>query len=341
VEEARTNLLQYSEDFSNSYWQKDDVSVTANAALAPDGTQTADLVLDNTANSRHIVFRSYPSSSSHAVSIFMKDAGRRYAGLCIHGGGSTTTGIVDLQEGIITDNSGASLLEIKHIGNGWYRVSTVRGLTDYVVISLSNTDSNDGVLEHGSPQYSGNGSDGIYLWGAQLEQGSFPTSYIPTSGSAVTRAADVASLAVSKFGYNQDQGSVVAYYSTADVTILNELSFSDGTNNNRIMWALRTNSSRVPYISAGGSATVQLQNNAGLQSGVAAKVSFGFATNDVASSVNGQAVATDASAIIPSNISVLYFAAATGDYAQINGHIKSIQYYPLRLSNAQLQALTV
>jgi hypothetical protein len=270
----------------------------------------------------------------------MKDAGRRYAGLCIHGGGSTTTGIVDLQEGIITDNSGASLLEIKHIGNGWYRVSTVRGLTDYVVISLSNTDSNDGVLEHGSPQYSGNGSDGIYLWGAQLETGAFPTSYIPTSGSTVTRAADFASLPVERFAFNATKGSVVVSVETLMTSGSKGIVSIEGNSSAENIGLFRGANGNLVYEVRSGSTTqavfsVSPQVNT-------FKVAYVFANNYFNIAVNGVAQTSNTSGVVPTGLSAILIGGVytVGDQYRTNGHIKSIQYYPKRLSNTELQLLT-
>jgi hypothetical protein len=146
---------------------------------------------------------------------------------------------------------------------------------------------------------------------------------------------------VADFGYNQSAGTVVQEFSTADVFTANENAFSDGTNDNRIMWGLNANTGRAPYISAGGTNTVALINNSGIAGGVPSKLGIAFASNDVASSLDGGAVATDTSATIPTSITTLYLGVgATGTGTQINGHIKSIKYFPRRLTNAQLVDLT-
>ena len=168
---------------------------------------------------------------------------------------------------------------------------------------------------------------------------SFPTSYIPTSGSTVTRAADIASLPVERFAYNQAQGSVVvaassfANLSGSDNGYVAVL--SDGTSNNRIQVLLRDSSQGFITGGLGG-----LDAGSVAQSQTT-KLAMTVKTNDAGLSLNGGAVVTATSGNIPSPITDLRLGGRTSlNSATLCGHIKQIQYYPKRLSNTELQLLT-
>jgi len=191
--------------------------------------------------------------------------------------------------------------------------------------------------------FTGDGT-GHYIWGIQIEQGSFPTSYIPTSGSAVTRAADVASLAVSEFGYNQDQGTVVVsghyaglgYLGTSGVFELNQAVTAPNGVELRLAQAsgeIQGYDNNGNFISGAGNVPVNSDF----------KIALGFVVGgtNAAASYNGSTTNAYASVDVNTVDSIEFFKHDVNLNRMLNGHLKSVQYYPLRLSNAQLQALTV
>jgi len=181
---------------------------------------------------------------------------------------------------------------------------------------------------------------------AQLEAGSFATSYIPTSGSQVTRSADIASIPVSAFGYNQDAGTVVVEVNLANRgnsdTIsegIASLKGSGAVENiglyhvswaapGQIQWDVRSSNSAQAAFSPTTAANVTT-------------IAYAFAENSFNIAVNGIAETEDTSGTVPSGITDIIFGSiySAGDFP-LNGHIKSIQYYPRRLTDAQLQELT-
>ena len=196
VEESRTNLVDYSEDFSG--WNKTaGGAVTQNQALAPDGTLTADEIVGVVYKTPNL------STGTRCLSAYLK----ANAGTTAQVRFDTPTSnrvVVDLTDGSIVFTSGDSIdsYGVTYIGNGWYRCHIV--ITDVVNNYVIVAEANDA-------------NHTVYVWGAQLEQASFPTSYIPTSGSTATRSADVASIGVSEFGYNQSEGTLfVEYVGTKD-----------------------------------------------------------------------------------------------------------------------------
>ena len=245
----------------------------------------------------------------------------------------------DLEQGVVTEQKSSGITAtIEPYGNGWYRCKaaltlSASGSTTNFVWGSSILATTNGIRN----VYHGDGTSGIYLWGAQVETGSFPTSYIPTSGSTVTRSPDVASLAVSEFGYNQDQFSVVVEsdFFGRD-TAVNTLFYIGESSNERLL--MYYNSQNINYqVKSSGSNQVQKQI-----SGYVSKSACRYKLNDMVLAGDGSITSTDTAAnLINGAQNNIYIGRYHHSGAQINGHIKSIQYYPLGLSNAQLQALTV
>jgi hypothetical protein len=177
----------------------------------------------------------------------------------------------------------------------------------------------------------------------QLEQGAFATSVIPTTTTALTRNADVASMTGTNFSnwYNPVEGGFVAeVLRSGNITgISNILGVSDGTTSNRIRMFYFTNTEARSSTIAAGSEQGQIGTS--ILSGVLNKVAFGYQVNNSGIVANGGSVATDTSVTVPSGINAMLIGAnAPGGDTILNGHIRRIAYYPTRLANAQLQALT-
>ncbi len=176
---------------------------------------------------------------------------------------------------------------------------------------------------------------------AQLETGTFPTSFTPTGGSAVTRAAEVPTMTGTNFSewYRQDEGTfVVEYILSSITTTCGVMAVSDGTDANRMI-VRGSSTGTTTFIGVSGGAT---QYNDGFTSGaanVSTLVAFGYKTNAFVGTRNGAAPITDVSCVVPT-VSMLRLGADGGGALPLNGHIKRIAYYPKRLTNAELQALT-
>jgi len=185
--ESRTNLITDSFDFSA--WANVGTTVTSDDAVSPAGTESADAILETTATSEHYRQKSVLSlTGTYTFSVYLKAAGStQYVIL----GERSTTGAqasFDLTNGAV-ENTSLATATIQNIGNGWYRCS----LTPFSSLSNQTFGSriqldNNGVIDANS--YAGNASNGVYAYGAQLEEGSTPSSLIPTSGSTVSRAAE-------------------------------------------------------------------------------------------------------------------------------------------------------
>ena len=222
---------------------------------------------------------------------------------------------------------------VQNFPNNWYRVSLSGKVnsastdTRLVIYLQSN-------LTAFAASYAGNNTSGVYLYGAQLEAGSFPTSYIPTSGSTATRAADVASIPTSAFGYNQKAGTVVVEWNSPDDTAHIVNLNTDASNR----WViLKDAGNQKSFISDGGAAVMNVVIAAAPSGDNKSGMSVSSASGNGV--INGGSVVSDTSVSVP-NATTLSIGKDEASNYYLNGHIKSIQYYPRRLTNTQLQELT-
>ena len=186
VEEARTNLLLYSEQFDNAAWTKSNSTITANSVVAPDGTITADKHQEDNVNNFHYSFQQLTYSAGvYTISAYFKAAERSFAWLYLNTG-ATATAYFNLATGVVgtVSGTGSPTASITSVANGWYRctltatIPATVGGAGYGISLADNTLS-----------YTGTAGSGIYIWGAQLEVGSFPTSYITTPATFTSRAS--------------------------------------------------------------------------------------------------------------------------------------------------------
>lgn len=176
---------------------------------------------------------------------------------------------------------------------------------------------------------------------AQLEAGSFATSFIPTAGAAVTRNADVATMTGANFSdwFNATEGTFVAQYIPKDPAPPNSrglFSVDDGTGNNQLSVAYSLSLKGILNIATGGSGAGALTTNFGTVNQVNA-VAGAYKNNDHAAALNAGSVATSAALAVPTVTQArIGFQARSGLYA--NAHIQKLAFYPVRGINAQVQA---
>lgn len=336
VEESRTNKVLWSQDLSNAAWTKSNAVVTANVALAPDGTLTA-AKLDEAATALfHAAYQTISGSvvagSTNAVSICVKQGERRYAQVSY----DTNDGVgayanVDLQTGAVTQSGvlGTGTLTsvaVAALTNGWYRVALVgvagaaatSGRPFVAPIPLGTTpwaSATTGVV-----------GNGIYVWGGQLEAGAFATSYIPTTGAAATRAADVISLG----GLSTGDGTWVVSSSGLPATRAANSTLIGAAASQMLLVDLASH-----LTSYNGTNSITSANTPTWTGIVGAGVSW--TTGRRALSAAGGATATDANV---SGMAATSFLGSTNGSQPLNGYLRKVILYPTAFSDAQLQALT-
>ena len=276
IEESRTNLLTYSEQFDNGAWVKFNSSVTANVATAPNGATLADRLTDNSTYARHYLLRTLSVSANtfYTLSIFAKADTNNFVSIVFGKYASPYTrggSIVNLTTGEITSYSSNSPLSVNRFAaekfdNGWWRIT---------VSVVFDTTSTDGIVEIGtlnaaisSATYSGSGGS-IYIWGAQLEVGNYPTSYIPTTTTSAIRAADVATISSISSWYKSGQGTLgidgyfmgspdnnyPVFVGLTDASTLDVIGiWNSPDNSKRISAVIRKNVNSPTFLSAFGSA---------------------------------------------------------------------------------------
>ena len=343
IEEARTNLVTYSEQLDNAAWVKSQVTVAANATLAPNGLLVADKIIENTAATTYHAI--YPGTSptgsvtgSYTFTVYAKAAERRYISLDMN---SYLDGVVfDLQNGAVTGTSTFYTSSITPAGNGWYRCSVSKNYTVATVLYAEAIISTSATVPNA---YTGDGTSGIFIWGAQVEAGAFATSYIPTVASTVTRSADVATMTGTNFSswYNQSEGTFVASADTLKPPSVSAVNFifiaSDGTQNERAQNAFDTSNVAAGVVD-GNASQANFTNAYTLNQVV--NTAIAYKVNDFAASFNGSAATTDTSGTIPTVNRMTLGSSWDGANFFLNGHIRQIAYYNTRLPNTQLQTLT-
>ena len=320
VEEARTNEFSYSQQF-NTGWSISNCAEEQNATIAPDGTLSASKATPNGNFGDHGFYKIFTSGVDRVASIFAKQASGAYK-LAIAPSGSNSGPIFNLQTGEIDSNVTPATATITPVGNGWYRCTvTVDSTSTYAKFYIVNSNN--------AWSYSGDGTSGIYMWGAQLEAGSFPTSYIPTAGSTVTRAADVASIGVGAFGYNKTAGTVlITARLKEDPSVLQVPVFlgdNPSTTHINSMLFFSTGAYRVRDASSTELANLDVGD---FSTSTHTKASFVYKTNDFAAAIDGGTVGTDStgdvSAVTVNTLSLSSNPSGT----KLAHYISSIAYYP-------------
>jgi hypothetical protein len=354
IEEQRTNLFARSEEFENAAWTKIRASITANTIVAPNGTLTGDkLVEDTTATASHAVVTgsSLDRATQRAISVYVKAAERSF--VCLQDnafGGNFIRCFFNLSTLATTTsqagNGTVSSASITAVGNGWYRCvlvgtpNTVAGGTAETSIfsAVSNIDFS----------YTGDGFSGIFIWGAQLEAGAFPTSYIPTTTATATRAADVAVMTGANFSnwYNQTEGSFFVDAQPGPITsgaFPRLLHAANEDNSSRIqMLRYNINIPRVGVVVSGvAQAAFDTPNT--WASGVVGEMAFAVKQNDFAAVFAGGTPATVASGNMPTltRLNIGSEHVSGGNSVSFNnGHIRRLAFFPRRLADAELTAIT-
>ncbi len=345
IEEQRTNLLTYSEQFDNAAWTKTRSSITANIVVAPDGAITGDkLVEDTTASATHQIQRSvsYTSGTTYTRTLYAKSAER--TGFRFQFPSSAFTSALnayfDLLTGTVAAVSSGVTASITPVGNGWYRCTATATAT----ATASGTEISCGLtITAANPTYTGDGVSGLYIWGAQLEAGAFVTSYIQTVASQVTRSADVAVMTGTNFStwYNATEGTFFAQFRPLTSNFGGNRNIFLATDNSTANFVgLRyVTSGTVPGFGVTAAGATQASLSTGtMVAGTSYQLAGAYKVNDFAVSRNGGTVVTDTSGTLP-----VVNRAEIGCLVGINigsQHIAKLVYYPRRLSNAELQAIT-
>jgi hypothetical protein len=338
LEPSRQNLVTHSEALT-TYWTLQGASLIAdNTAVNPTGNTFANkLNSTNTSTFRSITRNESTAwdSKTLTMSCFAKKITNDYIFFYNIGSVSGINGLwFNISNGTIGTNGAAwSNAKIENYGNGWYRCSAkiTFGTSDnYLYINNSDGDNNT----------SSTVGSQTYIWGTQIEEGSYATSLIHTSGSAVTRSADAATNAGNSDLFNDSEGVLYAEISSLSLSGGDGyISITDGTASNRI--TLRNTSTLNNVVSqcvVGGvnqaSMDFILQDRT-----LKNKIAFRYKANDFSLYVNGQEVLIDTSGTVPSGLKELSFNNGAG-VGQWYGNAKMVAVFKEALTDLELEKLT-
>jgi hypothetical protein len=351
IEEARTNLVLQSEDFATT-WSALNVTPSTNTALSPAGTLTADTLTPAASTAAHLISQSatVTASIAYSASVFVKTDGAPFVQVVYDNGASAGAFInVNLSTGAITRGpelaGGATNVtgSVTAVNNGFYRVTvgaTHTGTTGRIIISPLPTGQSAAGL---NPSTTTAATDKVIVWGAQLEAGAFPTSYIPTTTTALTRSADVASVNTLSPWYNQTEGTVYA-----ELQSLSPLTAAQSVALNKYphVWQIdagATDSNPFWYgvgveLIIGGT-----YSNVGVvPSGINKfAVSLAPTAGQSRSSLNG-AAAVNRNGTLTGTATLFSLGKDSANNVNnfLNGWLRRLTYYPRALSAAELPALT-
>jgi len=344
IEEQRTNLALNSGDALSGTGGV----VVANQITAPDGS-LSDFFQEDTSSLEHYAGDRTPSvtaGTTYTWSFYAKlgltGEARR---VCVRTGGQGPGNVVfDLETGGSTVLAPVVSSGISSAGNGWFRCWIV-----YTATGTGAAVFRQQLAKGANTVYTGDGTSGLFFWGAQLEVGAFPTSYIPTTTAAATRAADVASVTGDNFSnwYNPVEGTMLVdaqVINTTTVGISGVLaSIGDSATFNETMYLSRGSASTNVTANVLDNGVAQWAANTlgSAAANTVFKVAMAYKLDNLGGSFNGATPVTDNVATIPTvNSLTLGNGSWSGAANWVNGHIRSFKYYPTRLSNDEIQSLT-
>ena len=352
VEEAKTNHAIHSTTLLNSAYNYLNSTKVGYSATAPDGTNNATLMYPSSSGSGRGIEDIYtlPSSGKWTTSVYVKSAGLSWVRL--YGVNGSAVAWFNVSTGAKGGNTGSPVdYDIIDAGNGWYRIwltynLTTIGGTEYFYIYFSDADN--------STTVTANGTNGIYMWGLQVERSDFLTSYIPTYGFTQTRGADNAFMdAIDDSFYSQDEGTAIIEYNYNEDSDGAHTLFaftgreSDPDSSNPRQW-LRINKTAGTARAIRYSLTTDAGSSSDDSSAVATpgqwdKFAFAYTAGDQDLYLNGSSI-NDLSRTPPTNCYRLSFGnagwALGTETIMLEGHIRRFMYYPKKLPNSQLGTIT-
>jgi hypothetical protein len=341
VEPQRTNLATYSQQLDQ--WSAARLTITANDAISPDGTQNAEKLECNlTTTGGSYIGRATGTQATgyYTISTFAKKGNNGFVAVLLYDAGGTNFGgaLANLNDSTIalisTGNYSNQSCTIENVGNGWFRISYTCNKTNgsYLLnAELYGAASSGDFLNATAGQYN-------YLWGAQVEAGAYGTSYIPTTSASVTRNADI----ISKTGISsligQTEGTIFCEVLQMGGNTIVPFQLSDTTNSNRAQIEISGVGAPLCVVSSGGVNTAVITGSY-LPFNQYHKIAVTYKANEFKLYVNGALVGTDTSGAVPTSLTAVYIGSESGTtYAGFE--MKSAVHWKQVLTNDQLIALT-
>ena len=355
LEPQRTNLITYSEDFTNAIWTNTSSSTSVNptADLSPNGNLTGNEFNEGTSSSVRGVFEdiSVSANQSHTLSVFVKKGTSNLFRIVIAENGDALNWValqVDLSDNSLTTDNGSnnSFTDISSSisdsdYNGYYRLTLTAKHTTVTSLRLLFNMTQSAILHYqgyGRSDYTGTNKT-VFVWGCQLESNaSYPTSYIPTQGSAVTRLADVCNNGANEQVINSTEGVLYfegsSLFDTPDFDGIIRIENSSDATNQYIDFRYDTTQNRVQIVVRANGVNQTTSGVVIADTTVNNKFALKYKVNDIALWVNGAEEITVSSASVPTGLDNLLFNNKF--YAKV----KDIKLYNTALTDQELINLT-
>lgn len=344
IEEARTNLAINSATLSS--FSVNAATFVAAQTTAPDGTLTGNKLTEDSATSEHNLDYNFPSvvgATSYTATIFAKASTRTSVAIAFRVAGAWSSGnaivVADLSTGTITSSGGSTASSITAIASGWYRIRVTALTVASPATPILRLNLADGT---GAVSYTGNGTGAAFFWGVQLEVGAFPTSYIPTTAAAATRALDLPVMLAGSW-FNASVGTLIAegYFRTVAPTQNTEIIGVGSDGNNLIRSFIGSGGVAMTtqtFLSASNTYGATQANTLTANSLVKTGFTYALAGLAVKHASNGGAVVSGVSTNFPAYTNL--YIGGMGRGQALNSTISRIRYWPRALTDAQLQAAT-
>ena len=357
IEESRTNLFLQSQDLSTT-WVNIASSEQTDVAVSPDGTTNADkFIIDNgIASGSSTIYQSITkaaTATTYTVSVYVKPAEYNSCRFVFRDTASAANNVsvyFNAATGAVASGPTAGgtftagTASISNAGNGWYRCTLTATTSTEISVQLRLYAYNNG-----TGSVTGNGSDGIYLWGAQLEAGAFATSYIPTTTTALTRNADVATMTGTNFSdwWNDAEGAFISsavfknvlsagrspFSVATGVTTASGLSITTDAGNNRWLYRVfdsaNTAVGAVNYTAA-GTPVADVEYN----------IALSYKTDSYKIAINANSVTTDGSGTKTGTPDICYIGRNQTGTTYANGWISNLRYFDQQLTDNELIAFS-
>ena len=330
LENSATNLVTHSEDFNNSYWTKNGSSVTS-GFTSPSGDTSAFKLVEDTSNGQHYIEVSSLSilnTTKHTLSFYVKYNGVQFIRIFSSALNSFT--YFDVLNGSIGSTTAESN-NIELLSNGWYRCEmTDESISTSTNFKISLAES-DGVVV-----YIGDGTNGVQIFGAMLEANSFSTSYIPTNGSTVQRAAETCNESGNSEVFNSQEGILYVRMNAFDN--ISRISLSDGSTSNRVSFKIIDDNIDFQY-RVGGNYSYRV--NVDVNNYLTNKILISYNNGLFVGYLNGFAISDKISGTSLGDGVINRLNLNDGDVSDgFKGRIKEIGYYNEIFTDLELEKLT-
>jgi len=350
VEPAGTNLLTRSEEFDTTWTLFDAGDTLTSGQSSPDNGTNAYLFAPDSTSGAHLIRYAYTISSgvTYTISAFIKNAGRRYVHLTF-GGASLglpsydyRRGVFDLTDGEVYSAPTSGQATIRDYGDGWYRCTVT-------ITPLAPSDRSNFDIYHADPTdptnntvTDGNGTDGVYIYGAQLEESPIATSYIPTAGSQMSRIEDDIYLTSASSLIGQTEGTIFTEVDWQDSGETQALLSANYDVDNRVALYKTTGNDLNMFVQENGS-TAEYDDgvDASAYTGIQ-KIAFAYDDGDVELYVNGSSVKSGAPSLsgFASPLENVDFGQSVSNANQANMWIRAVALFKTRLSDTEAEELT-